>query len=270
MAEPEVNRYLTHLAVNGHVSASTQNQALAALLFLYDKVLNRPLGHLEDVIRARRPRRLPVVLTRDEVRSLLGCLKGTHHLIAVLLYGSGMRAMECLRLRVKDLNLDRNQITVRDGKGSKDRLTMLPMAIKRQLSKHLKHVKQLHDHDVADGLGRVYLPHALAKKYPNADIEWGWQHAFPSSNLSFDPRSGIRRRHHLHEAAVSRALKQAARRARINRPVTAHALRHSFATHLIEDGHDIRTVQELLGHKDVSTTMIYTHVLNRGGDRLDE
>ncbi len=265
LTEEDVSAFLTHLAVAGNVAASTQNQALAAILFLYGKVLKKPLGRLEGVVRAKRPKRLPVVLTQAEVESLLRHMDGTPRLIATLLYGSGLRLMEALRLRVKDVDFERNEVTVRDGKGQKDRLTMLPGSIKPALAQHLESVRCQHEQDLARGFGRVYLPFALARKYPNAAAEWCWQYVFPARTISVDPRSGERRRHHLNESVVSRALRRAVRAAGITKHVTSHALRHSFATHLLESGHDIRTVQELLGHKDVSTTMIYTHVLNRGG-----
>jgi integron integrase len=265
MAELEVNQFLMHLAVDRNVSASTQNQALAALLFLYEHVLERPLDRIDGVVRANRPRRLPVVLTRSEVRRVLAELDGTYRLIGELLYGAGLRLLECLRLRVKDLDFEQGEITVREGKGNKDRRTMLPESVRPALLVHLERVKKLHDTDLAAGFGRVFLPHALDRKLPGAAAEFHWQYVFPSSKLSVDPRSGVKRRHHAHEAAVSRALTDAVRRSGITKRATSHAFRHSFATHLIEAGYDIRTVQELLGHEDVSTTMIYTHVLNKGG-----
>ncbi len=265
MAEPEVNAFLTDLAVNGHVAASTQNQALAAILFLYKHVLNRPLDRVEGVVRAKKPRRLPVVLTRDEVRKVLSELEGSYRLIGLLQYGAGLRLLECLRLRVKDIEWDMNQIVVREGKGDKDRRTMLPKAARSSLEIHLTAVRKLHENDLREGFGRVYLPHALARKYPNADREWKWQYVFPSSRRSADPRSGEVRRHHLHESAVNREIVEAVRRAGLTKKATSHSFRHSFATHLLESGYDIRTVQELLGHENVETTMIYTHVLNKGG-----
>ena len=264
MAEPEVNAFLTHLAVERNVAASTQNQALAALLFLYGAVLGRPLNELR-VVRAARPKRLPVVLTRDEVRQVLGRLEGVNGLIGRLLYGTGARLLECLRLRVKDVDFGLNQITIREGKGSKDRLTVLPAAVQPPLQEHLAAVRALHESDAAAGFGRVYLPTALERKYPAAAGEWAWQYVFPSAKRSVDPRSGAERRHHLNESAVSRAVTAAVRAAGIVKHATAHTLRHSFATHLIESGTDIRTVQELLGHASVETTMIYTHVLGKGG-----
>ena len=265
LTEQDISAFLSHLAVAGNVAASTQNQALAAILFLYEKVLKKPLDRIEDVVRAKRPKRLPVVLTQSEVEALLSHMHGTERLIATLLYGSGLRLMEALRLRVKDIDFQRNEIVVRDGKGQKDRVTMLPESFKPALAAHLERVRHQHQQDLDRGFGRVYLPFALARKYPNAAAEWGWQYVFPATTLSTDPRSGQRRRHHLHESVVSRALSRAVKAAGITKHVTAHVLPHSFATHLLENGYDIRTVQELLGHKDVSATMIYTHVLNRGG-----
>ncbi|EIC30292.1 integron integrase [Methylomicrobium album BG8] len=265
MGAPEVERFLTYLAVEGHVSASTQNQARCALLFLYKEVLNMELPWLENVEQAKAPKRLPVVLTRDEMLAILSRLTGTHWLIASLLYGTGMRIMECLRLRVQDVDMQRKEILIRDGKGAKDRVTMLPVSLIQPLRTHLVKVRELHRSDLAVGYGAVYLPHALARKYPNAAKEWIWQYVFPAAKLSTDPRSGEVRRHHIQEQAIQRAVKQAARDADLTRAATPHTFRHSFATHLLEGGYDIRTVQELLGHADVSTTMIYTHVLNRGG-----
>jgi len=265
MGAREVEAFLTHLAVQGRVAASTQNQAKSALLFLYREVLERDLPWLEDVERAKAPKRLPVVLTQDETQTVLSRLKGTHWLVAGLLYGSGLRIMEALRLRVKDLEFTRGEILVREGKGFKDRVTMLPAMLIEPLKVHLKRVKVLHDQDVAEGFGEVYLPYALDRKYPNAAREWGWQYVFPSKNRSVDPRSGAVRRHHVQDQAIQRAIRQAVRDAGIVKPATPHTLRHSFATHLLTSGYDIRTVQELLGHKDVATTMIYTHVLNKGG-----
>jgi integron integrase len=264
MGAPEVEAFLTYLAVKENVAASTQNQALSALLFLYREVLQQDLGPV-DALRAKRPKRLPTVLTKDETLRLIGCLSGTHQLMAKLIYGSGLRLMECLRLRVKDLEFDRRAIIVRDGKGAQDRVTVLPDSLIPLLKEHLQRVKALHEQDLAQGYGTVYLPDALALKYPNADREWGWQYVFPASSLSQDPRSGVTRRHHLHESSLQKAIKEAARLAGIVKPVGPHTLRHCFATHLLESHYDIRTVQELLGHKDVKTTMIYTHVLQRGG-----
>jgi integron integrase len=261
----DIESFLTHLAVAGKVSASTQNLAKSSLLFLYREVLEIQLPWLENVTQAKAPKRLPVVLTVSEVQSVLSRLTGTHALIASLLYGGGMRLMEAVRLRVKDVDFARHEILVREGKGFKDRVTMLPEAIVVPLKAHLVKVKALHKEDLAQGYGEVYLPFALDKKYPNAGREWGWQYVFPSKNLSVDPRSGKKRRHHVDEKGVQRAVKQAVRDAELTKPATPHTLRHSFATHLLQSGYDIRTVQELLGHSDVSTTMIYTHVLNKGG-----
>ncbi len=265
MGAREVEAFLTWLAVEGKVAASTQNQAKSALLFLYREVLGADLPWLENVEQAKAPKRLPVVLTQAEVQALLSGLSGTHWLVASLLYGAGMRLMEALRLRVKDVELSRKEILIRDGKGAKDRVTMLPAALVNPLKTHLLKVKALHEQDVAEGFGEVYLPHALDKKYPSAAREWGWQYVFPSGNRAVDPRSGVVRRHHVQDQSVQRAVKQAVRDAGLVKPATPHTLRHSFATHLLQSGYDIRTVQELLGHSDVSTTMIYTHVLNRGG-----
>jgi len=265
MGAAEINAFLTDLAVVGRVSASTQNQAFSALLFLYQKVLEVDPGRIAGVVRAVRPKRLPVVLTREEVRRVIEQLDGTFALIARLLYGSGLRLLECLRLRVKDIDFGRGEITVRQGKGDKDRRTMLPTTVRADLSDHLRRVRLLHERDLSRGFGSVWLPEALERKFPNAAHEWAWQWVFPSAVLSVDPRTGIKRRHHAHEGSVSRAITQAVRRAGLTKHATSHSFRHSFATHLLEAGHDIRTVQELLGHADVSTTMIYTHVLNRGG-----
>ena len=264
MGAPEVEAFLTHLAVKENVAASTQNQALSALLFLYREVLYQDMGPV-DALRAKRPKRLPTVLTKDETLRLIGCLSGTHQLMAKLIYGSGLRLMECLRLRVKDLEFERRAIIVRDGKGAEDRVTVLPDSLIPLLQEHLQRVKAQHERDLTQGYGAVYLPDALARKYPNADKQWDWQYVFPANRLSQDPRSGVTRRHHLHESSLQKAIKEAARLAGIAKPVGPHTLRHCFATHLLEGGYDIRTVQELLGHKDVKTTMIYTHVLQRGG-----
>jgi len=264
MGAPELTRYLSSLAVEGNVAASTQNQALSALLFLYREVLEQEVPWLDDVVRARRPVRLPVVLTRDEVRAVLRQLRGTPRLMAILLYGSGLRLLECARLRVKDVDFGRNQIIVRAGKGDKDRTTTLPTIISVELARHLDVVKKQHDLDLRQGAGWVELPWALARKYPNAGREWAWQWVFPATRFYVDRVTGQRRRHHLHESVVQRAVKDAVRLAGIPKRATCHTLRHSFATHLLEDDRDIRTVQELLGHRDISTTMIYTHVLNRG------
>ena len=261
----EVEAFLTHLAMHGRVAASTQNQALSALLFLYREVLQQELPWMENIRRAKRPERLPVVLSREEVAALLEEMNGVTWLMASLLYGAGLRLMECVRLRVQDVDFVRREITVRQGKGGKDRRTMLPAIIVDALQGQLAEARRVHERDLAAGFGAVWLPNALARKYPNAAREWAWQYVFPASSRSIDPRSSVERRHHLDETVLQRAVKQAVRRARIDKPATCHTLRHSFATHLLEAGHDIRTIQELLGHKDVSTTQIYTHVLNRGG-----
>jgi len=265
MGVAEINQFLTHLAVERKVSASTQNQAFNAILFLDLAVLEIEPGKISGVIRANRPKRLPVVLTRDEARNVLGHLDGTYRLIGLILYGSGLRMLECLRLRVKDLDFTLNQITVREGKGNKDRRTMLPQAVHGPLTEHLQRVRVLHGQDLLAGFGEVYLPEALDRKFPHAAREWKWQYVFPSSKLSIGPRSRKKRRHHAHEAAVSRAITKAVRQSGITKKASAHTFRHSFATHLIEANYDIRTVQELLGHASVETTMIYTHVLNKGG-----
>jgi integron integrase len=265
MAEPEINAFLTHLAVKEGVSPSTQNQALSALLFLYRRVLGREIGDLGEVIRARRRKRLPIVLTRDEVRALLARLPRDKRLMADLMYGAGLRLMECLRLRVQDIDFASNQIIVRDGKGFKDRLTMLPEITRAPLAAHLEHVRRIHQQDLADGCGRVTMPYALARKYPNAASEWRWQFVFPQENRWVNARTEQQGRHHMHESLIQKAIRMAASRAGFEKRATCHTLRHSFATHLLEAGYDIRTVQELLGHKDVRSTMIYTHVLNRGG-----
>lgn len=265
MGAGEVSAFLSHLAVVGKVSASTQNQALAALVFLYGQVLDAPALELEDLVRARMPLRLPVVLTHEETRALLACVGGDSRLVAGLLYGAGLRLLECLRLRVKDLDLARGEIVVRDGKGRKDRVTMLPRSLAAELRAQLERARSVHASDVAAGFGAVALPDALARKYPGAAREWGWQWVFPASRRMREPESREERRHHLHETVVQRAVKRAVREAAIAKPASCHTLRHSFATHLLASGYDIRTVQELLGHRDVKTTMIYTHVLNRGG-----
>jgi integron integrase len=265
MGVDEIRQYLSHMATAGRVAASTQNQALAALLFLYREVLGLELPFIDGVERAKRPQRVPVVLTRAEAEQILAHLGGPYKLMASLLYGAGLRVMECVRLRVKDVDFGYRQITVRDGKGEKDRRTMLPTALAEPLERQLTRTKLLHDEDLQRGYGRVYLPYALERKYPNAATDWAWQWVFPAHKLSTDPRSGQMRRHHASEDMLQAAVKQAVRRAGVAKRVSCHTFRHSFATHLIEAGYDIRTVQELLGHKDVSTTMIYTHVLNRGG-----
>ena len=261
----EVTAFLNHLARERDVAAATQNQALSALLFLYKEVLKQPLPWLDELERAKRPARLPTVLSRAEVTGLLAAMRGTKWLMASLLYGAGLRLTECLKLRVKDIDFAYRQIMVRDGKGAKDRMTMLPQSTVQPLKQQLAVAKAMHQADVAAGYGDVELPHALARKYPGAPREWAWKFVFPAHKLSTDPRSGAIRRHHVYENYVTRGVKEAARAAGIQKPVSCHTLRHSFATHLLEAGYDIRTVQELLGHADVSTTMIYTHVLNRGG-----
>ena len=265
LGEPEITAFLTHLAVRARVSASTQNQALSAILFLYRDVLRRELEWLDGVVRAKRPARLPVVLSRQEVAELLGEMHGTPWLMASLLYGSGLRLLECCALRVKDVDFHRGEITVRDGKGQKDRVTLLPERLQAPLATHVERVRRLHEDDLRAGLGSVELPGALERKYPRAPWAWGWQWIFPATRFYRDPVTGRTRRHHLHESVLQRAVRETALRTRIAKPATCHSLRHSFATHLLESGYDIRTIQELLGHRDVSTTMIYTHVLNRGG-----
>jgi integron integrase len=263
VAEPEINAFLTHLAVKEKVSASTQ--ALSALLFLYRHVLGTEIGDLGELIRARKPKRLPAVMTREEVKALLGQLKGERHLMASLMYGAGLRLMECLRLRVQDIEFERNEILVRDGKGFKDRITMLPESLKTPLRDHLRKVKAIHEKDLAEGWGRVQMPYARDRKYPNAAADWRWQWVFPQENRWKNTRAGEEGRNHVHETMLQRLVKEAVRRAGIIKHVGCHTFRHSSATHLLESGHDIRTIQELPGHKDVSTTMVYTHVLNRGG-----
>ena len=265
MGAAEVEAFLSHLAVERSVSASTQNQAKSALLFLYREVLQTELPWLDKVTQAKAPKRMPVVMTRDEVQAVLSRMDGSVWLVASLLYGSGLRIMECLRLRVKDVDLARCEILVREGKGFKDRVTMLPASLVQPLKQHMERIKALHDEDLVKGYGEVFMPMALEVKYPSAGKSWGWQYVFPSRNFSADPRSGVVRRHHADEKAIQRAMKKAVTAAGITKFATPHTFRHSFATHLLEGGYDIRTVQELLGHSDVSTTMIYTHVLNKGG-----
>jgi integron integrase len=265
MAETEIRQFISHLAVDAKISASTQTVALSALLFLYRDVLKRDLPYINHIERARRSTKLPVVFTRSEVQAILARLEGTHLLIACLLYGSGLRLMEALRLRVKDIDFERGELTVRQGKGGKDRVTMLPSSLHQNLQDHLRRVRIVHQADLREGFGAVELPFALARKYPQAALQWGWQYVFPSVKISRDPRTGEQRRHHLYSDHLQRAVKRAISLAQISRNGSCHTLRHSFATHLLEDGYDIRTVQELLGHKDVKATMIYTHVLNRGG-----
>ena len=264
MAEPEINTFLTHLAVKEKVSASTQNQALSALLFLYRHVLGREIGDLGEVIRARKPKRLPVVMTREEVKEVLANMTGDKWLMASLMYGAGLRLMECLRLRVQDIDFARNEILVRDGKGAKDRLTMLPELLKGPIKDHIKKVKTIHERDLADGWGRVQMPSAMDRKYPNAPRDWRWQWVFPQENRWKNTKTGEEGRHHIDESLVQKSVRDATPKAGLTKRATCHTFPHSFATHLLEGGYDIRTVQELLGHNDVKTTMIYTHVLNRG------
>ena len=265
MGVAELEAFLTHLAVEGRVAASTQNQALSALLFLYREVLAINLPWLDNVVRAKTPQRLPVVLTRQEVVSVLDGMSGVHGLMARLLYGTGMRLMECVRLRVKDVDFEQAEILIRDGKGAKDRVTMLPQSLVEALRAHLKIRQCLYEEDRAKGMASVYLPDALDRQYPNAAVDWAWQYIFNSGSYSIDPRSGAERRHHIDEKLLQRAVKKAVVASGIAKLATPHTFRHSFATHLLQSGYDIRTVQELLGHADVQTTMIYTHVLNRGG-----
>ncbi|MCB9503309.1 MAG: integron integrase [Deferribacteres bacterium] len=266
MGAKEIQIFLSYLAVKRHVAASTQNQALCAIVFLYKHVLKIDPGDFSDkLIWAQRPERLPEVYTPEEAQAMLNNLKGVYWIMGILMYGAGLRLMECLRLRVKDIDFNYKKITVRDGKGEKDRVTMLPEIAIDAIQTQLQSVKKVHEKDVQDGFGSVEMPYALAKKYPNADKEWGWHYVFPASHISTDPRSGIKRRHHLYETTMQRAVKKAKRAAGIHKHASCHTFRHSFATHLLEAGYDIRTVQELLGHADVSTTMIYTHVLNKGG-----
>jgi integron integrase len=268
MGEAQVAQFLTHLAVKSDVAANTQNQALNALNFLYRIVLERPLGNLQSLVRAKKPARLPVVLTPDEVSRILRKLDNVYWLAACLMYGSGLRLMETVRLRVKDLDFEHRAIFVRGGKGAKDRVVTLPDELILPLKRHLQSVKLFHDKDLADGYGDVHLPHALSRKYPTAGCQWNWQYVISAERRSVDPRSGIQRRHHIDASALQRAVKQAIRKAGIEKPASCHTLRHSFATHLLERDMDIRTVQEQLGHSDIRTTQIYTHVLNRGGSAV--
>ena len=263
----DLNRFLTHLAVEGRVAVSTQRQALSAILFLYRQVLKIEINWLDNVIRTRQPRRLPNVLGRDEVAAVLSHLQGTVQLVVLLLYGTGMRILECLRLRIQDIDFDLGHITIRNPKGGRDRVTMLPDSTRDRLQDHLIIIRALHKQDLEEGFGSVYLPHSLERKYPHADRDWKWQYVFPASRRGVDPRSGIERRHHLHESVIRKAVYAAARAAGVTKKVSCHTFRHSFATHLLMAGHDIRTIQELLGHKDVKTTMIYTHILGNSGGR---
>jgi integron integrase len=264
MGVSEIQEFIIYLANDQNVAASTQNQALSAILFLYRNVLLKDIEFPTDIIRAKKPERLPTVLTKDEVLSVIGKMSGTPKLMTQLLFGSGLRLMECLRLRVKDIDFSNRQIIVRDGKGESDRSVPLPGSILLALQLHLQRVEALHQQDLREGYGEVHLPYALERKYSNANRELGWQYVFPAGQRSIDPKTGKTMRHHLHESVLQRAIKEAARLAKINKSVSPHTFRHSFATHLLENGYDIRTVQELLGHKDVKTTMIYTHVLQRG------
>jgi integron integrase len=267
LGSDDINRFLTDLAVRGKVAASTQRQALSAILFLYREVLKLDPPWIDDLVRARQPKRLPTVLSKDEVAALLTRLEGTAQLVVLLLYGTGMRILECLRLRVQAVDFSLGAITIRDGKGRKDRTTLLPSSCRGRLEDHLELVKQLHDQDLADGFGRVHLPEALSRKYPGAAADWRWQYVFPAGSRGTDPRTNETRRHHLHESVIRKAIYRAARKTGIAKRVGCHTFRHSFATHLLMAGYDIRTIQELLGHKDVKTTMIYTHVLNMSGGR---
>lgn len=269
MGAAELEAFLSHLAVEGEVAASTQNQALAALLFLYREVLKVDLPWLDGFAPAKKSAHVPVVLTKDEVRAILNQLKDTNWLIANLLYGAGLRLQEALRLRVKDIDFGFRQIVVRDGKGAKDRFTVLPSKLIEPLQNQMETARKLHEHDLRNNLGKVRLPFALARKYPNAEREWIWQFVFPSKSLSVDPRSGIKRRHHVSPSSLQKAFRDALRKSRVAKNASPHTLRHSFATHLLQDGYDIRTIQDLLGHKELTTTMIYTHVLqnNRLGVR---
>jgi integron integrase len=264
-AEKKIESFLTDLAVNGNVAAATQNQAMNALVFLYKRVLNHPLDGSINAVRADKKINVPVVMTREEVATVISLLDGTAQLVAKLLYGSGLRIMEAVRIRVKDIDFQMKQLTVRSGKGNKDRFTTFPATLTPLLHNHLVRVKTLHQQDAAQGHGEVYLPHALARKYPNAAKEWGWQYVFPARDISVDPRSGITRRHHVDPSVINKAIKVVVRRAGLTKQISAHTFRHSFATHLLQRGIDIRTIQQLLGHNDVATTMIYTHILHQGG-----
>lgn len=265
MGKPEIEAFLSNLVLKGKVSASTQNQAFNAIIFLYKQVIVKELPNDINAFRAKRPVTLPVVMSSEETMRVINVMSGIHQVMAFVMYGSGLRVQECIRLRVKDVDFAMDQIVVRDGKGKIDRITVFPDKIKLPLKNILLRVKQIHKNDLSEGFGRVYLPYALARKNKNADTEWGWQYIFPTSKISKDPRSGISMRHHMHVSSIQKATKKAVKMANIHKPASCHTFRHCFATHLLEDGYDIRTIQELLGHKDVSTTMIYTHVLNRGG-----
>ena len=268
MGEREIATFLTHLVVDRNVAPATQGQALNALIFLYRKVLNRPMGEIPGIVRSKKKIKVPVVLTRLEVANLLSKLEGVHWLAGCLLYGSGLRLMECIRLRVKDIDFDRLSITIKCGKGGKDRVVTLARELVVPLQRHLESVKTIHERDIGEGFGHVYLPNALARKYPAAAISWGWQYVFPATRRSIDPRTGATRRHHMDESSLQKAVKAAVRKTGILRPASCHTLRHSFATHLLERGADIRTVQAQLGHSDVKTTEIYTHVIGRGGSAV--
>jgi integron integrase len=263
LGEKEIEDFLTYLAVEEDVAASTQNLAFNAILFLYKEILHKELGNVADVVRARRPRRMPEAFTRKEAKQVIACLTGVYWLIGNLLYGSGLRLLECLRLRVKDVDFTQNRIVVRGGKGDKDRATILPASVKKRLQLHFKKVNAIHQEDLAEGFGQTVLPHALAAKYPNAGKQWNWQYVFPSSRRSVDPVSKVMSRHHMDETSVQRIVKAAIKDVGILKPASCHTFRHSFATHLLEEGYDIRTVQELLGHSDIRTTMLYTHVVNK-------
>ena len=265
MSEPEINTFISHLATVGRVSASTHTQAISAIIFLYRHVLNRDIGNLGDLVRAKRPRRLPVVLTRREVSAVLGLLEGQFWIMGMLMYGAGLRLMESLRLRVQDIDLEKNEILIRNDKGSKDRITMLPQSVVPAIRNQLILARSIHQQDIRQGYGRVVLPMALARKHPNASSEWHWQWIFPASRPWINRKTSEQGRHHVHETVMQKTMKEAVCRAGITRHASCHTLRHSFATHLLQDGYDIRTIQELLGHTHVETTMIYTHVLNRGG-----
>lgn len=265
MGVKEIEAFLTHLAVNLNVAASTQNQAFNALIFHYKNIIGREIKEPINALRAKRPALMPTVLTVDETSRLLSAMQGTQQLMSKLIYGSGLRLMECVRLRVKDLDFGLNQVVVRNGKGSKDRMTVMPENLQALIKTQLEYVRRLHENDLKKGFGTVHLPYALERKYPNAAKEWIWKYVFPSRSLSIDPRSGRKQRHHLHESSVQKAVRKAAKTVGIAKHVTCHTLRHSFATHLLQQGYDIRTIQDLLGHKDVSTTMIYTHVIKKGG-----